>query len=804
MVRLAPHLVEALCELARALKDKTHAQTEISGLLFGKSQDAMLTAEALKTFKDSSGPRSDLARRERMEKAFIAAMTLANEDPEFATFKLLGWFSLRGGGGLINSDIEFHNRHFKNTEEVALIIWREGDTQITTELYAAVDGGKLATEDYRWSSVRLSTELRHVSQPVDLVMRVRMNDDLYLRTYGVPDGRERKDEWKRIADSAKRTILSLLPGRAQSSVVYPEDLPLPPPSGTAKRSFESRTLFRGSDAVPVPPVPVIPPRAAAVPPTAAPAKPAAPSKPVTTTVPKAPVPTTTAPTVTAPIATVPAAVTTPAVAAPKATVPTTTAPTVTAPKATVPALTTPPVTAPPPAALLVRTAPSLPLPPPTRTTEIPAARVPYDVNRTLRPKPVPEVSGLPMVIQRQKPEPKRTPWFSMAMVFVLCSAVTFGVMALRNIGSGDGKISQIMRVLFPGSDLELRAASHGDSLWISWNRRNPVVAAASSAVLSVTDGPRHFERKLDASQVADGEVKYTPVSGDVTFHLRVYGADQSIATGSLRVLDATGTAPGDAKVPLDLSNPTPADANAANKTISIPPVETTANHRERNVEPPVRNAEAASNKANPPALPPPLPVPTSTPAASKPAAETPKATQRQPVVTVTQPQQQQPAKTAQQQPAPVVPTAPKPATPRPTTSSSAPLTSNTSINGWDASPPDNKPAGAPQQQAQQPVSPSDSKTMDFIGPKVLLQVMPNTRGLTPGSVTEVTRVEVEVRLDADGHVTRAILSNPNVKSQLGAAALAAAKQWTFQPATLRGQHVPSDHTIVFEFRPEDQ
>jgi hypothetical protein len=56
MVRLAPHLVEALCELARALKDKTHAQTEISGLLFGKSQDAMLTAEALKTFKDSSGP----------------------------------------------------------------------------------------------------------------------------------------------------------------------------------------------------------------------------------------------------------------------------------------------------------------------------------------------------------------------------------------------------------------------------------------------------------------------------------------------------------------------------------------------------------------------------------------------------------------------------------------------------------------------------------------------------------------------------------------------------------------------------
>ena len=99
MVRLAPYLVEAICELARAIKDKTHAQTEISGLLFGKSQDGLVTVEALKTFKDSSGPRSDLARRERMEKAFTAAMALANEDPEFSSYKLLGWFSLRGGGG---------------------------------------------------------------------------------------------------------------------------------------------------------------------------------------------------------------------------------------------------------------------------------------------------------------------------------------------------------------------------------------------------------------------------------------------------------------------------------------------------------------------------------------------------------------------------------------------------------------------------------------------------------------------------------------------------------------------------------
>ena len=731
MVRLAPFLVEAICELARALKDKTHAQTEISGLLFGKAQDGMLTVEALKTFKDSSGPRSELARRERMEKAFSAAMALANEDPEFAAYKLLGWFSLRGGGGLINSDVEFHNRHFKNNEEIALIVWREGDTQITAELYAAVDGGKLTTEDYRWSSVRLSTELRHVSQPVDLVMRVRMNDDLYLRTYGVADGRERKEEWKRIAENAKRTILSLIPGRNHTDVVYPEDLPMPAPSGTAKRSFESRTLFRGSDPEPAKPAAPTPP--AAAPPAAVP--PPAPPPP--------PKPTATA---------------TVAAAAP-----------------------------PPPGA----TAP--PAPPPTRTKDTAAPVAAFDVNRAPRTaKVVPEVSGLPMVIQPRKAETKRAPWLSMAAVFILCSALTFAVLAVRSAGSADGKVNQIMRVLFPGSDLELRAASHGDSLWISWNRRNPVVAAASSAVLSVSDGPRHFERKLDPSQVADGEVKYTPVTGDVTFQLRVYGTDQSTATGSLRVLDATGPATSDTKPPLDLSNPGQSDTNAANKMISTP-VETpapanpapsnpaAANNRERSVETPVRNTEtAATRKVNSRAA----------QSQGQPEPETPKATQ----VAQQQPVTQPPVQTAQQQTPPVVPP-PKPATP-PARPNSSPLTSNTSINGWD-NVPEIKPAG--QQQAT-----GDSKTADFIGPKVLLQVMPNTRVLTPGLISEETRVAVEVRVDATGHVIRAVVTNPNVKSQLGAAAVAAAKQWTFQPATLRGQHVPSDHTIVFEFRPEGQ
>ncbi len=728
MVRLAPYLVEAICELTRAIKDKTHAQTEISGLLFGKSQDGMVTVEALKTFKDSSGPRSDLARRERMEKAFTAAMTLANEDPEFAAFKLLGWFSLRGGGGLINSDAEFHNRHFKSPEEIAVIVWREGDTQITTEIYAAVEGGKLTTEDYRWSSVRLSSELRHVSQPLDLVMRVRMNDDLYMRTYGVSDGRERKDEWKRVADQAKRALLAFLPGRGQSEVI-PEDLPLPAPTGTARRSFESRTLFKGSEAEP-----------SSVKPLSASAPTLAPSSSTT--------------------------------AAPGATT----------------RLQQP---TPPPA------------PPVTQAKELDDFVPSFDINRAPRPKPAtPEVSGLPMVLPKHKPQLRNTtPWLSTAIVFVLFSAATFGFLALKSIGGGDNKLSQIMHVLFPGSDLDLRASSHGDSLWVSWNKHNPVVASATSAVLSVSDGPRHFERKLDPSQVADGEVKYTPVSGDVTFQLRVYGADQGVAMGSLRVLDATAPVTADAQPPLDVSEsttPPPAPsaagpANSNNLKTNITPLP--ANQGQHN-----KPFETAQNHSN---IPPTAPIVQEPKQLSLPDNPKPQEGTSQPIAPVIQPAQTAQTRPSQtSEPVNSRPT-PPPATPRPVTPGNnvAGSQSNTAINGWD-NLPENKPAPVQRQTpTQEQTAASGNKASDFVRPKVLLQVMPN---LPAGSISEVTRVEVDVTVDTNGHVKSARLNTPNVKSTVGAAVVAAAKQWTFQPATLLGQKVDSDHTIVFEFRPEGQ
>src|SRR5690242_12367061 len=181
-VRLAPYLVETLCELTRAVRDKTQAQTEVTGLLFGTADEEMTTVEALRSFEDT-GPRSDLARRERLEKAFDDAMAQADEDPELAACRLVGWFSLRSSNGLLSSDVAFHNRHFKQAEDLALVVWREADTQVIAELYARMENRMLSGSDYRWSSVRLSTELRRVSEPIDLAMRAKVTADSYLRAY---------------------------------------------------------------------------------------------------------------------------------------------------------------------------------------------------------------------------------------------------------------------------------------------------------------------------------------------------------------------------------------------------------------------------------------------------------------------------------------------------------------------------------------------------------------------------------------------------------------------------------------------
>jgi TonB family protein len=738
-VRLAPYLVETLCELTRAVRDKTHAQTEVSGLLFGTADEELTIVEALRTFEDT-GPRSDLARRERLDKAFDSAMALADEDTELAACRLVGWFSLRSSSGLLSSDVEFHNRHFKQADDLALVVWREADTQVIAELYARTENRMLSGSDYRWSSVRLSTELRRVSEPIDLAMRAKVTADSYLRAYRGPEENEKQDDWKKIASSAKRTMLSLIPRRMRG-----EGYSIT--GGAAAQSYarqlsDTGTIFRRTEGYPEP---------------------------------------------------------------------------------------------------LTR----------STSTAAEPSRV-RDVSRMLEPSRAPEpframrypegeVSGLPMVINT----PKRragVPWLSTALVFVTFSAITFAVLAVKGTQSGNGKLAQIMRVIFPSGDLGLHVETQGDRLLLSWNRRNAAVAAAADGVLQIFDGTQHREVRLDGGQVADGSVLYKPVSPDVTFRLEVHGTDRSSAMGSMRVLDATATGRETPVLDLTGSPAAPARTAAAGPPNPIPVPETGQSAAQR-----VADKPAAPKNAEPgqvviyrhPNSTPLTPAPVHTIPAN--SGQTPSQTAaKQTTGSGTLPVQQPPVdakanaskpdgasdatpagnpqlNVAAQPPPHLVPARPDSQrdtqrdTQRqtPAASSLQPPAAGSTINGWDPSVTETpRPTTAPETTtpAPTPAASLDTKPPAFGPPKPLLQVMPNTRSLAPGLITQVTRVEVGVRIDNAGRVMSAHVLNEsgNSKAALSQAAVAAARQWTFQPATLQGEKVESEHTIVFEFRPENQ
>jgi TonB family protein len=144
-------------------------------------------------------------------------------------------------------------------------------------------------------------------------------------------------------------------------------------------------------------------------------------------------------------------------------------------------------------------------------------------------------------------------------------------------------------------------------------------------------------------------------------------------------------------------------------------------------------------------------------------------------------------------------------TPAPNASGSPPPNTGSTINGWDSSAPE-RPRSTAAPPASTPAPALESKAPVFVPPKPLLQVMPNTRSLAPGVISQVTRVEIAVRIDNAGHVLSAHVLNDrgSTNGALSGAAAAAARQWTFQPATLQGEKVESEHTIVFEFRPENQ
>ncbi len=295
-------------------------------------------------------------------------------------------------------------------------------------------------------------------------------------------------------------------------------------------------------------------------------------------------------------------------------------------------------------------------------------------------------------------------------------------------------------------------AQQGDRLLITWNRESPMVQSAKYGILYIDDGTQHKEIVFAPGEMKNGSILYRPGSDEVTFRLQVLGRDDAMVTESVRVLD------GSMAVALN--------ANAQKPQMFTPEMRLTANRDMEELKP--AKPYPLVTHENPLGSPNPVPelkkfsaarLESSTSSAFKPAlsiAPPPK------LSISTAP----PVLSMDMHPLPQAP---------PPSSGSAVLGSSRSM-----------PAYAP--------------------PRPLKQVLPNTNLLGSSEISGRKRVEVHVDIDKAGHVKRAtvVKTGTDIPEALRDSVLQAASQWTFTPATLHGKPVASDHTIVFDFRPQGQ
>ncbi|MEK7408924.1 MAG: TonB family protein [Acidobacteriota bacterium] len=77
--------------------------------------------------------------------------------------------------------------------------------------------------------------------------------------------------------------------------------------------------------------------------------------------------------------------------------------------------------------------------------------------------------------------------------------------------------------------LALKVQRDGGQLVLSWNRNAPGLSTAREAVLSISDGARREDVKVDLALLRAGSLVYSPVSSDVSFRMEV--KDQNSGPG---------------------------------------------------------------------------------------------------------------------------------------------------------------------------------------------------------------------------------------------------------------------------------
>jgi len=389
------------------------------------------------------------------------------------------------------------------------------------------------------------------------------------------------------------------------------------------------------------------------------------------------------------------------------------------------------------------------------------------------PCPEPPTKQLPPPAVERARALRRTQWtwfFAALAIFAgICGSTLVYLIRLHPLAPGSPPAATKTERARTALNLEL--TEQGSRLRVSWDRHNPAVERALAGVLEINDGERHQQIQLDAEQIREGAVSYKPNSTDLTFRLKLRGKNGENTAAVLRSLDGTAPKAASRSVPANLSREklthTPrllAPHRAAmSASMAIPHTKATG-FRALDA---LAHAPAAVSRLQAEFPPPPV-VPLSELLSA--AQVSPKYMPELPGLSPLKPPAVSTSETVKQ------PGAHKNIAPVQTASRSLSV------------PPSVSPS-----YVTPPPSP----------PRPLRQVMPPA---APAGVIlyKDVQVEIQVNIDERGRViaARPRASPEKVNQSLLGVARKAAAQWQFQPATLHGQAVGSEYTVIFQFHPK--
>lgn len=163
-----------------------------------------------------------------------------------------------------------------------------------------------------------------------------------------------------------------------------------------------------------------------------------------------------------------------------------------------------------------------------------------------RPVRVEEPAPIPASVPTSPPHRgsffRRAVWIAGILFVLAAAALTIGLRLYPE------KLATLLTTIPPTpppratSFMDLQAERQNGDVKLTWNRNSSVISDATSALLSIEDGPVKREIHLDALQVHGGSILYTPISDEVQMQLAVVDPAATAVESVIVVLPATGPA----------------------------------------------------------------------------------------------------------------------------------------------------------------------------------------------------------------------------------------------------------------------